>query len=85
MAKPTLLSLEHITQRLQGPVAGTCDGPSVTTIVEKRVHRLLQHPLFVMDDDIGSLQLKKVLQAWYKQAQKADPEEMEFQIMVSMG
>ena len=33
----------------------------------------------------GFKRLKKVLQAWYKQAQKADPEEMEFQIMVSMG
>ena len=35
--------------------------------------------------ELGFKKLKKVIQAWYKQAQKADPEEMDFQIMVSMG
>ncbi|KAK0112263.1 hypothetical protein ONS96_001512 [Cadophora gregata f. sp. sojae] len=33
----------------------------------------------------GFNKVKKMLQVWYKKAQKVDPEEMDFQIMVEMG
>ena len=35
----------------------------MATIVEESVHSLLKHPFFVVDDDVGSLQLQKILQA----------------------
>ena len=35
----------------------------MSAIVEQRVHRLLKHPFFIVDDDVGCFQLQKVLQA----------------------
>ncbi len=32
-------------------------------VVKQRVHSLLQHPLFIANDDVGSLQLKQIFEA----------------------
>ena len=35
----------------------------MAAVVEQGIHRLLQHPLFIVDDDVGRLQLHQVPQA----------------------
>src|SRR5690606_38256460 len=54
LTEAALLALEHVAQRLQGAVAGTGDRASATAVVEQGVDGLLQHPLLVVDDDLGS-------------------------------
>ena len=63
LAEPALLALEHVAQGFQRAVAGAGHGPAMAAVVEERVDRLLQHPLFVVDDDVGRLELQQVLQA----------------------
>jgi len=48
-----LLSLEHVGERLQRPLVGAGDDAPASAVVEQRVDRLLQHPLFIADDDVG--------------------------------
>src|ERR687897_919044 len=62
LAEPPLLSLEHVAQRLQRTVAGTGDRTTAAAVVEQRVDGLLQHPLLVVDDDLGRLQVEQPLQ-----------------------
>ena len=49
-------------QRLQRTVARPGDGPAAAAVVEQRVHRLLQHPLLVVDDDLGRAEVDQPLQ-----------------------
>ena len=62
LAEPTLLALEHVGERLQRPLVGTGDGLAAAAVVEEGVHRLLQHPLLVADDDVRRVQLLEPLQ-----------------------
>ena len=43
LTETTLLTAEHVTQRFQRAVTGTDDRTTVTTVVEQRIYRLLQH------------------------------------------
>src|SRR6266704_3339238 len=52
LAEPALLALEHVGQRLQGPLAAPADRLRAAAVVEQRVHRLLQHALLVPEDDL---------------------------------
>ena len=63
LAETALLALEHVAQGFQRAVAGAGHGPAVAAVVEEGVDRLLQHPLFVVDDDVGRLELQQVLEA----------------------
>ena len=63
LAEPPLLALEHVGERFQRPLVRTGDGLAATAVVEQRVHRLLQHPLLVADDDLGSVELLQTLEA----------------------
>jgi hypothetical protein len=58
LAEPALLALEHVRQRLQRPVARTGDRTATAAVVEQRVHGLLQHPLLVVDDDLGRAEVE---------------------------
>jgi hypothetical protein len=62
LTETTALALDHVSQRLQRTLVGASHGLAATTVVEQRVHRLLQHALFVAHDDFRSLQLKQTLQ-----------------------
>src|SRR5690606_22756229 len=57
LTEAALLALEHVAERLQRTVAGAGDGASTTAVVEQRVDGLLQHPLLVVDDDLGSAEV----------------------------
>ena len=63
LAEPALLALQHVGERLQGPLVGARDDAAAPAVVEQRVDRLLQHPLLVADDDVGRAQLHQPLQA----------------------
>src|SRR5437870_7965194 len=63
LAETSLLALEHVGERLQGPLVGTGDGLAAAAVVEQRVDRLLQHALLVLDDDVWSVELLQALQA----------------------
>ena len=63
LAEPALLALEHVAQGLQRPVARTGHRPAAAAVVDEGVHGLLEHPLFVADDDVGRAQLQQPLQA----------------------
>ena len=63
LAEPALLSPQHIAEGLEGAFVGSHDGAPSFPIVEKGVHRLLQHPLLIPDDDVRGIQLQESLQA----------------------
>ena len=63
LAEATLLALEHVGERLQRPVARAGDRTTATTVVEEAVHGLLQHPLLVVDDDLGRAEVEQSLEA----------------------
>src|SRR5256885_47923 len=62
LAESALLALEHVGQGLQWPVAGTGDGTSAAAVVEQGVDGLLEHPLLVVDDDLGRTEVEQSLQ-----------------------
>ena len=63
LAEPALLALQHVRQRLQRAVARPGDGTATAAVVEQCVDGLLQHALFVVDDDLGCAQVQQSLQA----------------------
>ena len=63
LTETSLLALEHVRQRLERAVARSGHRTSATTVVEQRVNGLLQHPLLVVDDDLGSTEVEQTLEA----------------------
>ena len=63
LAEAALLALEHVGERLQRAAARAGDGAAAPPVVEQGVHRLLQHPLLVVDDDLGGAEVEQPLQA----------------------
>ena len=59
LTETTLLALEHIGQGLQRAVTRASHRTSAPTIIEQGIHRFLQHPLFVIHDDLGSTQIQQ--------------------------
>ena len=62
LAEPALLALEHVGQRLQRPVARAGDRTTAAAVVEQRVDGLLEHPLLVVDDDLGRAEVEEPLE-----------------------
>src|SRR4051812_44868877 len=62
LTEPPLLALQRIGERLQRPVVGAAQHAAAPSVVEQRVHRFLEHALFVADDDVRRLQLHQLLQ-----------------------
>ena len=62
LAEPALLALEQIRQRLQRTVARSGDRAAAAAVVEQRIHRLLEHALLVVDDDLGRAEVDQSLQ-----------------------
>ena len=63
LAEAALLALEHIREGLEGPVVGAGNGAAPAAVVDQGVHGLLEHPLFVADDDVRGAQLQQALEA----------------------
>ena len=62
LAEPALLALQHVRERLQRAVARARDGPAPAAVVEQCVDGLLEHPLLVVDDDLGRTEVEEALQ-----------------------
>src|SRR5437870_1120192 len=62
LAEAALFALERVRQRLERAVVRTRNHPTPTTVVEQRVHGLLEHALLVADDDLGRLEVHEPLQ-----------------------
>ena len=62
LTETPLLALEHIGQGFQRTVVGAGDGTAAAAVVDEGVDGFLEHPLFVADDDVGSVELHQVLE-----------------------
>src|SRR5215208_4731384 len=63
LAEPALLALEHVREGLQRPVARAGDRSAAAPVVEQGIDGLLEHPLLVVDDDLGRAQVEQALEA----------------------
>ena len=63
LAEAALLALQHVGERLQRALVGAGDDAAAAAIVEQRIHRFLQHALFVAHDDVRRLQFDQALEA----------------------
>ena len=57
------LALNHVRERLERTLVRAGHGLTTSSVVEQRVHRFLQHSLFVAHDNFRRLQFKQSLQA----------------------
>ncbi len=63
LPEAALLALEHVGERLQRAVARAGDRAAAAAVVEQRVDGLLEHPLLVVDDDLGRAEVEQPLEA----------------------
>ena len=63
LTEPALLAFQHIRKRLQRTLIRPCNRATTPAIVEQRIHRFLQHALFIAHNDIRRAQFNKPLQA----------------------
>ena len=57
LTETTLLAFNHIGERFQRTLVGTSDGATTTTVIQQRIHRFLQHTLFVAHNNIWCAEL----------------------------
>ena len=62
LTEATLLTFDHVGQRLQRTLVRASDGATATAVVEQGVDRFLQHALFVAHDDVRRRQIEQALQ-----------------------
>ena len=62
LTEAPLLALDHVRDGLEGPVRRAQDRTTASTIVEQRVNGLLQHALFVADNDLRGVQVHQLLE-----------------------
>src|SRR5215510_5055634 len=62
LTEPALLALEHVGQRLERTFAAAANRLRATSVVEQRVHRLLQHALLVPENDLRRAVQDELLQ-----------------------
>ena len=62
LPETALLSPEHVAQGFQGLLVCPENGPSPLSVIEEGIHGLLEHPLLVPDDDLGSVQFQEPLE-----------------------
>ena len=62
LAETPAFAFEHIRERLERTIAGARDRTAMTAVIEQGVDGLLQHALFVANDDVRRLELEEVLE-----------------------
>ena len=62
LAEPALLALQHVGEALERAVARPGDRTAAAAVVEQGVDGLLEHPLLVVDDDLGRAEVEQPLQ-----------------------
>ena len=61
-AETTLLALDHVGQTLKRPVRGAQHRTTAAAVVKQRIDGLLEHPLFIADDHLGSIEVHQLLE-----------------------
>ena len=62
LTEASLLTAKHFGKGFKGTVIGACHGLTAAAVVDKCVHSLLKHTLFVAHDDFGSAVINKSFQ-----------------------
>ena len=62
LSETSLLALEHIGQGLERSCARSCNSSAASAVIDQRVHRFLQHSLFVSDNDVRRAQFEQSVQ-----------------------
>ncbi len=62
LAEPALLPLDHVGERLERPIARSEHRALAAIVIEQRIDRLLEHPLFVADDDFRRIEINQLLE-----------------------
>jgi len=62
LTESTLLTLNHIAQRLQRPIITAEHRPATTPVVQQSIDRLLKHPFLVTDNHIRGIEVYQLLQ-----------------------
>src|ERR1035441_2315943 len=62
LTEASLLALERVGERLEGPVVCAAQNTSTPSVIEQCVDRFLQHALFVAHDHFRSMQIHQLLQ-----------------------
>src|SRR3954452_14402328 len=60
LAETALLALQHVREALERTLAPAPDGLGAAAVVEQGVHRLLQHPLLIPENDLRRLVLDQL-------------------------
>ena len=63
LTETSLLTLQHVGQRLEWAVTRASNWATTTTVVEQSIDCFLQHALFVVHDNFWSTQIEQATQA----------------------
>ena len=63
LPESALLAPEKVGQRLEPVIVAACHRPATPSVIYKRVHRFLEHTLFIAHYDLGRGQVNQPLQA----------------------
>ena len=63
LTEAALLTFENVGERFERTIVRARDRTAATAVVDQRVDCFLQHALFVLDDDLGRVQLEQPLEA----------------------
>ena len=58
----TLLTLDHVCQRLEGTIIRTEHRSATTVVIEQGIDGVLEHPLLVSDDHLRCIEVEQLLQ-----------------------
>jgi len=62
LAETALFAFQEVRERLEGAIAGTGDGTATAAIIDQGVNSLLEHALFVADDDFRRTKLEQLVE-----------------------
>ena len=62
LAETTLLTLEHVGEALERTVSRSRNRTSTTAVIKERIHSFLEHPLFVVDNDLWCTEIQQTAQ-----------------------
>ena len=58
LTEATLLTFNHICQRLQWPLVRSSDRTTATTVIKQGIDSFLQHTLFIANDNVWGIEIE---------------------------
>ncbi len=59
LAESALLTFENVGKRFERTIVRAGNGTPAAAVIDQRVHRFLEHALFVLDDDFGRVEFQQ--------------------------